>query len=98
MIIKTAIFELCDGKYRNLSELAQAMELSVSQVYRVREGRRQINHKFIIGAKKAFPSYKLDELFYLDSKLSPVSMLETSVTKRYQHIVQQFSKADLSDI
>ncbi len=98
MLIKTTIFELCDGKYHNLSELAQAMELSVSQVYRVREGKRQINHKFIIGAKKAFPSYSLDELFYLAPETAESNMLETSVTRRYRHIVRQFNKSDWSDI
>ena len=67
MIVQTRIFELCkDGtSYRNLSELAQAMGISVSQVYRVREGKRHINQKFIVGAIKAFPSCTLDELFYL---------------------------------
>jgi len=62
MVIKTRIFEL--NHYRNLSDLAQAMGLSVSQVYRVRQGKRPINQKFIIGAMKAFPEYKLDDLFY----------------------------------
>ena len=65
MTIQTRIFELCNGRYRNLSALARAMGLSVSQVYRVREGTRSINHKFIIGAKKAFPERGLDDLFYL---------------------------------
>ena len=65
MIIKTRIFELCDGNYKNLSELAKAMGISVSQVYRVREGTRNINQKFLIGAIKAFPGYNLDDLFYL---------------------------------
>ena len=51
MIIGTRIFELCDDKYENLSELAETMGISVSQVYRVREGKRNINQKFIIGAK-----------------------------------------------
>jgi hypothetical protein len=55
---------MANGKYRNLSALAAAMALSVSQVYRVREGKRGINEKFIIGAKKAFPDFRLDELFY----------------------------------
>ena len=80
MIIKTRVFELCDGKYRNLTELAQKMELSVSQVYRVREGKRGINQKFIVGAKKAFPDYKLEELFYLDSELKSRYVKRTSVT------------------
>jgi predicted transcriptional regulator len=64
MILKTRVFDLYVGRYRNLSELAEAMEISVSQVYRVLEGKRNINRKFIIGAIKAFPGYKFDDLFY----------------------------------
>jgi hypothetical protein len=41
------------------------MGISVSQIYRIRQGKRSINQKFIVGAMKAFPRYKLDELFYL---------------------------------
>jgi len=66
MILKTRVFELCPERYRNLSELAQAMGISVSQVYRVREGKRHINQKFFIGAIKAFPERKLDDLFYFE--------------------------------
>jgi hypothetical protein len=73
MIVKTRVFELCDSDYRNLTELAQAMEISVSQLYRVREGKRPINQKFIVGAIKAFPGYKLDELFYLAPRLTNVT-------------------------
>ena len=65
MIIKTRIFELRNGSYRNLSELAQVMGISVSQIYRVREGKRSINQKFIVGAIKAFPKHKFEDLFYL---------------------------------
>ena len=65
MILKTRIFELRDGRYSILSELAKAMGISVSQIYRVREGKRHINQKFLIGAIKAFPEHKLDDLFYL---------------------------------
>jgi len=43
MIVKTRIFDLERHSYRNLSELARAMGISVSQVYRVREGKRNIN-------------------------------------------------------
>jgi hypothetical protein len=64
MLLKTRIFDLCPGRYRNLSELARAMGISVSQVYRVQEGKRNINCKFIIGAIKAFPGCSFDELFY----------------------------------
>jgi len=70
MVIKTRIFELSDHRYRNLSELAGAMGISVSQIYRVKEGKRNINQKFIIGAIKAFPDYNLDDLFYLTPELT----------------------------
>ena len=65
MIIRTRVFELLDGNYKNLSELAKTMGISVSQIYRVREGKRSINQKFIIGAIKAFPKHKFEDLFYL---------------------------------
>jgi len=65
MKVKTRIFELRNGKYKNLAELALAMGISTSQVYRVREGKRHVNEKFIIGAIRAFPQCRLDELFYL---------------------------------
>ncbi len=84
MIIKTRVFELYNGNYRNLSELAQAMELSVSQVYRVREGKRSINQKFIIGAKKPFPIIDLKnfsiwtlirDLATRQGQLSPIAII-----------------------
>ena len=65
MIVKTRIFEFCYRDYSSLSEVAQAMGISISQIYRVREGKRYINQKFIVGAIKAFPNCKLDDLFYL---------------------------------
>ena len=94
MLIKTTVFELANGKYHNLSDLARAMELSVSQVYRVREGKRGINEKFFIGAKKAFPDHRLDELFYFNSGQPSGYMMETTVTSRYNHIVQRFTTLD----
>lgn len=65
MEIKTRVFELYRERYGSLSELAQVMGISVSQVYRVCQGKRKINQKFVVGAAKAFPGYKLDDLFYL---------------------------------
>lgn len=64
MMIKTRVFEMANGRYQNLSDLARAMGLSISQIYRVREGKRGINEKFIVGAKMAFPDRQLDDLFY----------------------------------
>lgn len=82
MIVRTRIFELNDGRYRNLSELAGAMGISVSQIYRVREGKRRINQKFIVGAIKAFPDHRLEELFYFipdnaESKVEGREKMET---------------------
>lgn len=65
MIVKTRVFELSHGRYRNLTDLAMKMGISVSQVYRVKEGKRLVNQKFIVGAVHAFPGRRLDELFYL---------------------------------
>ncbi len=96
MIIKTRVFELLDGKYHNLSDLAHAMGLSISQVYRVREGKRGINEKFIVGAKQAFPEYRLDELFYFLPLPTTSEAVEITVTKRYNHIVQRFSTTESS--
>ena len=41
------------------------MGISGGYIYKVRRGKRNINQKFIIGAIKAFPGYKLDDLFYV---------------------------------
>ncbi len=65
MKLETKVFELYHGKYTSLSALAQAMEISVSQVYRVKQGKRHINEKFIVGTMRAFPEYGLSNLFHL---------------------------------
>ena len=65
MKLETRVFELSKGRYAHLSELAQAMGVSESHVSRVRAGKRGINETFIIGAKRAFSGYKLDELFHV---------------------------------
>lgn len=86
MIIRTRIFELCDGRYCNLSEMAHAMGLSASQVYRVREGKRGINQKFIVGAKKAFPDCRLEDLFYLADEWDNGLAIGTDVTNSYRSV------------
>ena len=70
--LNTRVLELYKGRYGSLPKLARAMEISAGQIYRVRDGKRGINQKFIIGATKAFPEYKLDDLFYVDSEGQPV--------------------------
>ncbi|MFA5309169.1 MAG: hypothetical protein WC370_06765 [Dehalococcoidales bacterium] len=82
---------MATGKYRNLSHLARAMGLSVSQVYRVREGKRGINEKFMVGAKRAFPECRLDELFYFHPGQPPGDLMEATATSRYNHIVRNIT-------
>ena len=65
MKMNTRVFQLYKGKYKSLTELAQVMGISVGYIYKVRQGNRSINQKFIVGAVKAFPGYKLDDLFYI---------------------------------
>ena len=73
MILKTRIFDLLylgnlegKSKYKNMTELAKGMRVSPGYIYKVREGKRKINQKFILGAVMAFPGYKLDDLFYIE--------------------------------
>ena len=65
MKLNTRVFELSNGKYRNLVELAQTMGISKAPIYRAGKGGGGINGRFIIGATKAFPGYKLDDLLYV---------------------------------
>ena len=62
MKLKARVFELCNGKYPNLVELAQAMEISQDLIYRVRKGERGIHERFIIGVlgqQRPFPDINL---------------------------------------
>ena len=64
MELKTRIFEPSYNRYPNPTELAHAMGVSHSLIYRVLRGKRPIGRAFIIGAKKAFPEYEVGDLFY----------------------------------
>jgi plasmid maintenance system antidote protein VapI len=63
--LRTMVFDLYNREYSSLVEAARAMGISNSQIYRVKRGERAINEKFITGALKAFPKYRLDDLFYV---------------------------------
>jgi len=93
MIIKTKVFDLVDDKFSNLSDLAQTMGISVSQVYRVRTGKRNINQKFITGAVKAFPQYRLDQLFYLALESRANNAEQPSVTTRHRRMVEHYNNS-----
>lgn len=68
MKLETKVFNMLPGRYDSLTELAKEMGISVSQVYRVKQGKRRINEKFITGTLRAFPGYKLDDLFHVAPK------------------------------
>ena len=68
MKLNTRVFELCNGRYRNLLELAQTMGISQDLIYRARKGERGIHGRFIIGATRIFPGYKFDDLFYISEE------------------------------
>jgi len=65
MQLKTRVFELSKGKFKSIKELALAMGVPEQIVYRVNKGECPVNETFITGALKAFPGYKLDDLFYV---------------------------------
>jgi hypothetical protein len=96
MIIRTRVFDIAEEKYENLSELARAMDISVSQVYRVREGKRGINEKFIIGAKMAFPDLRLDELFYFNNDQQSRKVPKNTVNQHDSYIVERLDAVDRS--
>ena len=96
MLVGTKVFELYDSRYSNLSELAKAMEISVSQIYRVREGKRNINQKFIIGAIKAFPEHTFDDLFYftpeLAAKEQPKSESPPQALEKFTSAIDEYTQ------
>lgn len=60
---KAKLFELADW---NMEILANAIGVSLCQVYRVKNGVRRIHGEFIAGALTAFPEYKFEDLFYIE--------------------------------
>lgn len=68
MKLETKVFSLYKERYGSLDELSKAMEMSVSQLCRVRRGKSIICANFIIGAVNAFPGYRLDDLFYVSPR------------------------------
>ena len=62
--LKTRLFEL----EPDMKKLARLIGLSVSEVYRVREGKRRIHEQFIVGALTAFPQHRFEDLFYIERR------------------------------
>lgn len=80
--MKTRVYQLCPRHYKNLSQLAQVMGISVSHTYRVRQGKHPINQKSIIGALQALPEYKFNDLFYFTNE-SQIIKAESVLVQSY---------------
>jgi PAS domain S-box-containing protein len=91
MRLRTKVFELYPRYYGSLSQLAHAMGMSVSQISRVRSGKRRINEAFLLGALSAFPQFSFSDLFYLglesDGLVTEEALLESE--ERYRAIFEQ---------
>ncbi len=61
--LRTRGFDVGKEKNVNLTELAIVMEISVSQLYRVRQGKRSINGRFITGAIESLPGIQARRTF-----------------------------------
>lgn len=94
--LKTRVFELVgkNKKYQSLATLAQAMGISISQLYRVKKGERQINREFIIGAMEAFSDHRFESLFYFLENGVPL-LRQVSKPKR---ITKKKSAIEQTDI
>ena len=62
--LRTRLFEL--NRFYNMTELADMLGVSVSYLYRIKEGNRKIGQTLIIGALLAFPKRKFEDLFYIE--------------------------------
>jgi len=63
MQIKTRLFDKKPDY--DMGQLAFIIGVSVSQIYRVKQGKKKVSASFIAGALHAFPEYKFEDLFYI---------------------------------
>lgn len=65
--LKLKAFEENQTKYKLMEEgkCAEKMEISASQLWKVKTGIHDPGKDFIAGALKAFPNTSFDELFFL---------------------------------
>ena len=62
-----------------MAQLAEMLDVSVSEVYRIKQGKRGIHEKVIVGALRAFPGKTFEELFYVTTLISsPTSSIPSS--------------------
>ena len=66
MEVKTRLFQVypqCD-----MGQLAISIHTSLSQVYRVRQGKRKVSASFIAGVLTTFPGHRFEDLFYIERR------------------------------
>ena len=69
--LTTKVFDLAPNHgYRTMRDLAHAMGVHESMLTRVRSGEIGITHRFITGARRAFPDKSLDELFQVEDSIN----------------------------
>ena len=67
MKLKMKIHKLCKEEKIKLADLAKTMNLSLNYIKKMEKGETEINKRFIIASIKAFPKYKISDLFYFDN-------------------------------
>ncbi len=72
MELATVIPEIYNSRYTDLRELATAMRLPVGVMLPILSGKEPISQDFVVGAIRAFPDHRLDELFYFRIHTNPL--------------------------
>lgn len=62
--LRTRLFDMEEGN--DMKRLARLVGLSLSQIYRIKQGERGIGERFIVGTLTAFPQYNFEDLFYIE--------------------------------
>lgn len=72
MSLRTGIFEMASGYgYGSLRSLARAMGVDVSTLSRVKRKEVGIGNDFVLGALRAFPDKRFDDLFEIVADEQP---------------------------
>lgn len=51
-----------------MCELSLIAGVSLSQIYRIRQGKRQISGNFVARVLSALPDFKFEDLFYIEKE------------------------------
>lgn len=68
--MRTRIFDLAAQYEWTDQQLADRMGISAAQVSRVRHGINQVGRDFIVGALRAFPDRRFEDLFDVEKVMA----------------------------